>query len=287
MSSFPENVSTLHREVQRKFGRNLLRLQQYERLMKTLVAEQDIAGPVGDLHIVKTQLIESVSKKTLGQVVGDLTGNYLTSTLGKPSSEQNEEPPCDLTQPWGRMSFRIELTEDDYKRTQQKLANFVDLRNELVHHFLDNYDIWTESGCLAADVYLEECFKEIDAHYEELQNWAKHTVDARIHTATLMNTPEFEDFFIHGILPGKAGVYWAASTIVNLLRDAEAALAKEGWTSLQNAITFIGKLEPEHNPKRYGCSSWRNLLHDSEQFEVRKEQSAPGLPTVIWYRSRP
>lgn len=43
MSSIPENVATLHREVQRKFGRNLLRLQ-HEKLMKSFIAEQEVSG---------------------------------------------------------------------------------------------------------------------------------------------------------------------------------------------------------------------------------------------------
>lgn len=285
-SSIPENVITLHREVQRKFGRNLLRLQQYEKLMKSLVAEHDVAGPASELHNVKARQIESVSKKTLGQVVGDLTGNYLAPALAASDSESSDEPPGDLTEPWVRVSFRIEMSEDDFKLTQKKLAILVDLRNELAHHFLEKHDLWTEPGCLAADIYLDECFSQIDAHYEELRQWAKHTVDTRAYAASLMNAPEFDDFIIHGIMPGGAGVFWACSTIVNLLLDAEAALAKDGWTLLQSAIDYICKREPEHTPKKYGCSSWRQVLHESEQFEIRKETLTCGQQTYTWYRSR-
>lgn len=287
MPSLSENIATLHREVQRKLGRNLLRLQQYEKLIKSLVAEQEIAGPMDELHNVRARQIELVSKKTLGQVVGDLTENYMVPALATSGSEHNDEPPCDLTQPWVRMSFRIELAEDDLKRTQKKLADLVNLRNELVHHFLEKHDLWTEPGCLAADIYLDECFKQIDVHYEELQQWAKHTVDTRAYAASLMKTPEFSNFFIHGIMPGGAGVFWASSTIVNLLQDAESALAKDGWTLLQSAIDYISKHGSEHTPKRYGYSSWRHVLHESEQFEIRKEHTTPGLPTTTWYRSRP
>jgi hypothetical protein len=52
----------------------------------------------------------------------------------------------------------------------------------------------------------------------------------------------------------------------------------------------VCKMELSHvgdrTPTRYGCSSWRHLLHESEQFEVRREQATPGEPTLTWYRSR-
>lgn len=269
-SSLPENVNNLQREVQRKFGRNLLLLQQYEQLVKALVAEQSVAGNVNDLYNVKTSQYESISNKTLGQVVGDLVGNFIVPALSMSDCADNEEAPGDLTQPWIRTSIRIELSDDDFKRTQQKLADLVDLRNELVHHFLEKHDLRTGLGYLAADAYLDECFKQINAHYVELQQYGMHCGDSRAIMARYLNTSEFRDFFIHGIMPEKARVHWASSTVVNLLRDAEAALAKEGWTLLLNAIAYIGMREAEQTPKRYGCSSWRHVLHESNQFELRK-----------------
>lgn len=280
-------VISLQREVQRKFGRNLLVLQQYERLVKGLVAEQDVAGPINELHSIRARQIEAVSKKTLGQVVGDLTGNFITPTLGQSDTEPSDEPPVDPTQPWFRVIFRIAMAESDYLQTQQKLANLVDLRNDQVHHFLEKYDIWSEAGCLAADAYLDDCFKQIDTHFQELRGWAQHNLDSRERMGSLMRTQEFRDFLVHGIFPGGAGISWSSCTIVNLLRDAEAALAKDGWTFLKHAIDYIRTQNAEHTPKRYGCSSWRHVLHESGQFVIRKEQPDSGLPTETWYRSRP
>jgi hypothetical protein len=71
----PDHVLVLHREVQRKFGRNLLRLQQYEKLIKTIVAEHDIAGTSSELNSIRAAKHDAVATKTLGQVVGALVGN--------------------------------------------------------------------------------------------------------------------------------------------------------------------------------------------------------------------
>jgi hypothetical protein len=280
------DLQTIQREVQRKFGRNLLLLQQYERLMKWLVAEQDIAGPMGELERIKGKQIQAVSKKTLGQVVGDLTGNFIAPALPEGSSEQEAEHASEPNKPWIRISFRMEMQAEDFKETERKLAELVALRNDLAHHFLESYDIWTELGCQIASTYLDECFKKIEAHYEELRQMAQHSHETRKEMASFAQTPEFMDFFIHGIFPGGAGVAWSSCTIVNLLRDAEDKLVKDGWTFLQDAIDYVLKAEPEHIPAKYGCSSWRQVLHESAQFEVRKEKPKLGQSTPIWYRSK-
>lgn len=285
-SSLPDHVDALHREVQRKFGRNLLMLQQYESLVKAIVAEHNIAGSSSDLFDNRTAQHVAVATKTLGQVVEALVGNFITPTSNSSQPKDNEEPPDNLTTPWVRMTHRIELADEDFKRVSQRLEDLVELRNELVHHFLEKHDIGTELGCLAAGAYLDECFKLIESSHEEMAQFARHSSDSRALMANFMATPAFEDFFVHGILPERAGVNWATSTIVNLLQDAELALAQDGWTPLSKAIVYIREREPEHTPTRYGCSSWRHVLHESDLFDVRKERNG-GRPTETWYRSSP
>lgn len=286
VSNDQDALQTMQREVQRKFGRAVLILQQYERLVKSLVAEKDLAGPITELQRIKENQLKAVSKKTLGQVVGDLTGTVMTPALSEGASSNSEPHQVEPSLPWIRVSFRMEMQETDFKETERKMAGLVDLRNELVHHFLESHDIWSESGCQLALGYLEECNKQIDAHYEELRNWAKHIVEAREHSAALFRSPDIQDFFVHGIYPGGAGVHWPSCTIVNVLRDAEDAHAKDGWTFLQDAIDFARGVEPEHIPSRYGCSSWRQVLHESGQFELRREQGQPGEATLTWYRTK-
>lgn len=194
----PEHVEALHREVQRKFGRNLLRLQEYERLIKAIVAEHDIAGTSSDLFDNRAAQHDAVATKTLGQVVGSLVGNYIVPTSNSPSSSNTDEPPANLTKPWVRMTSRIEFSEENFRRIEQSLATLVALRNDLVHHFLDKYDIKSESGCLAADVYLDDCFKLIDSTHEEMMQWARHSADTRAAMASFINSAEFEGLFVHG-----------------------------------------------------------------------------------------
>ncbi|NMF86946.1 hypothetical protein GPA26_00480 [Aromatoleum petrolei] len=281
-----EQFVALQHVVQRKLGRCLIRLQQYEQLLKALVAEHDIGGPASGLMDVRAARVNALSKKTLGHVVGELTENVLTSDSAASDRVEGDDTPDDIKEIHIRTRFNIALPLERHTETLAGLRTLVDLRNELVHHFLERQDIWTESGCVAAHAYLDACYEQVDERYMELHAWAKSSVKARELMASFIQTSEFQDFLHHGILPGGAGVGWAWSTIVELLREAETNLGRDGWTSLRDAIEFIQTGHPEHTPRRYGCSSWRQVLHESQQFRVRKERSGPSVPTSIWYRSK-
>lgn len=280
-----EQFVALQHLVQRKLGRCLIRLQQYEGLLKGLVAEHDVSGPAHRLINIRDARMEALSKKTLGHIVGALTENLLTPDSTPADEDRGSDHSADADVSFFRTTFRVELSAARHEETVTALRALVDLRNELVHHFLEMHDIWSKSGCVAAQAYLDACYEQVDERYVELHTWAKASVEAHEYMANLMQTPEFMEFLQHDILPGGTGVEWACSTIVRLLREAEAKLARDGWTSLNDAITFLQKAHPEHTPRRYGCSSWRQALHESGQFQVRKEQAAPGSPTRVWFRS--
>ena len=73
----PDPTLEMQRDVQRKLGRCLIRLQQYEILLKALVAHADIAGPPTELQAVQDAQLACTQKKTLGTLVGMLTERHL------------------------------------------------------------------------------------------------------------------------------------------------------------------------------------------------------------------
>src|SRR3546814_10988678 len=71
-----DDIATPQREVQRLLGRCLIRIQQYERLLKAIVALQEISGPTQTLpHAIDARRAET-SDKTLGPLTGRLLGRY-------------------------------------------------------------------------------------------------------------------------------------------------------------------------------------------------------------------
>ena len=277
-------VPDLQRTVQRKLGRCMLQLQQYERLLKAMVAHSELRGPPERLQAIRDEKIACVHKKTLGTLMGMLTESTLK--LSEPSAESHETEVDNGEQSWFSFRYQRELSEEQYAETKAALKELVDLRNELVHHFLQRFDLWSVDGCIAAESYLDESYETIDGHYLTLRDWAKSMDEARQLMASFMQTPEYRDFVINGIGPDGT-VHWAGSGITNCLREAESKLAQAGWTPLFEAIHWIANTYPKQTPKRYGCGSWRHVIHASQQFEIRKQSQADNGPTVVWYRSRP
>lgn len=195
VSDEPATFQGLQQEVQGKFGRNLLRLQQIEQLTKRLLVEQEIAGPVDKLERIKAERKQEVTGKTLGQTVGELKGNFFALRVQEAQAESDAGSSTDCTSAWMRISFRMEMEEDHFRETERKLAGLVTLRNNLVHHFLDNHDIGTEHSCRIASAYLDDCFKEIEGRYAELCEFATNAQAARNQALALFQTPEILDFF--------------------------------------------------------------------------------------------
>lgn len=70
-TTLPSNlVPDLQRTVQRKLGRCMLQLQQYERLLKAMVAHSELSGPAERLQELRDEKVACVHKN-LGHLGGD------------------------------------------------------------------------------------------------------------------------------------------------------------------------------------------------------------------------
>lgn len=293
------SLAELHREVQLKLGGCLLRLQQYERLLKAMVANTDLAGEPAQLQTLRNARVASVRKTTLGGLVSLFTGGYLLAEdESAPTEEADEEPPGDKL--WFSFQQRMAMSAERLEAIAAELKELVDLRNELVHHLLERFDLSQLDGCEAALAYLEASRATIDGHYQTLRTWAEHMDNTRALAASFINSDSFKDLLIDGIAPD-GQVHWPISGIVRSLREAEQALAPSGsqahWVELNAAIAWIARQYPHQTPRRYGCSSWRQVLHESREFEVKKQPAMPPTAgagattdtitgTVVYYRSR-
>lgn len=277
----PDPTLEMQRDVQRKLGRCLIRLQQYEILLKALVAHADIAGPPTELQAVQDAQLACTQKKTLGTLVGMLTERHLTSA----DEDDGTEEPLGDGGIWFRFRFNLVLDANQHQATAAALKELVDLRNELVHHFLQRFNIWEPQGCIAADAYLDASYETIDGHYLTLRGWAQGMDEARAAMASFMRTAAFEDLLVNGIAPDGT-VDWPASGAVRCLREAETQFATEGWTLLNTATPWIRAQHPDQHPQRYGCGSWRQVIHESRQFEIRRTVNTEQGCGEVWYRSR-
>ncbi|MBK1613107.1 hypothetical protein CKO44_06420 [Rubrivivax gelatinosus] len=181
-------------DVQRWLGRCMLRLQQYERLMKMLLAPHELAGPVDTLEAQRAAKVEKVSDKTLGTLVKTLFESYAV-----PDGFERELLPEDKV-PNDRiamaMSYRITMTPERLAEVRAGIEALVLMRNELVHHFIERFDLWNDAGCAAALSHLESCYERIDRRHVELLGWVKSMDEARAHMAAFAQTEAFHDMMV-------------------------------------------------------------------------------------------
>jgi ABC-type histidine transport system ATPase subunit len=82
----------------------------------------------------------------------------------------------------------VQLDASQHQATTAALKELVDLRNELVHHFLQRFNIWEHQGCIDADAYLDASYETIDGHYLTLRRWVQGMEEARSYMAAFMKT---------------------------------------------------------------------------------------------------
>lgn len=277
----------LQREVQRNLGRCLIRIQQYELLLKEMLAKRAVSLQTGRKGLV---LEDSESNfKTLGQLAGELTDEYFQPTLTDAGTLPPEQSTDDEDQSPGsfHLSFSVSMDPEAHSKMVKELQELVDLRNDLVHHFLEGQDLLSEQGCIAADMYLQDCYSEIDQHLASLREWAKSSNESKRSMAAFLMSPEFQEFLLAGLKPSSSEREAALSKFVEVLRQAEGELAIDGWTPLSAAIEFAKGAAPDVTPKTHRFGSWRQVLSEASAFEVSRRPQAIGGARETWYRSRP
>lgn len=135
-------------EIHRKIGRNMLLLQEVEYLLKHLIANGKIAGPISEIMEIRQRQIESVKTKTLGQLVGQ----YVEDTH---RSKEITETPEDLEEPHFSISIKVECSSDAYENKKKTLEDIVKERNELIHHFLPRLYPDSIENWMKVDEYLD------------------------------------------------------------------------------------------------------------------------------------
>jgi hypothetical protein len=279
-------AADLQREVQRLLGRCLLRFQQYERLLKAVLATQEISGTIDTAPARQAERVEDLRTLTLGTLVKEFLGTYVTREGEDAAEPRNlEQEALDSGKVVFRYRMTMQMSDERIAETKDALRELVALRNELVHHLIERFDVWTVVGCVAAKEHLAQSYSLIDARFEELRGWAETADNARAMSASFMQFEVYQDLVINGVA-SDGSVEWGAAGIVRVLREALSALQVDGWASLDAAVTSISQHHPEQTPAKYRCGSWGHVLSESGVFQLQYRQEEDGRK-MGWYRLRP
>lgn len=181
-------IQVHQREVQRLLGRALLRFQHLEGLLKKLVVVRFVsAGPQQIADGFKKRLDE-VMASPLGWLKEELFEKYV-----RPEGVQPDESELDKAVAKGHMAFqnRLSIPQAEHKRLKESLSLVHSRRNQVVHHFLDQFDLQSVKCCQGAQDFLEETHRLLDLHQEEFLEFAKSVSHIHGAIASFMQTPEF------------------------------------------------------------------------------------------------
>ena len=260
----------------------MLRVQQYEKLLKATLALHELAGPVDTLEAQRTSRAEKLADKSLGTLVKTLFETYVVPEGSERDLLPDDKTPADKISM--AFSSRLSMTPERWSETKAAIEDMVLMRNELVHHLIDKFDLWTDEGCASAIAHLEESYKRIDQRYAELVQWAKSADEARGMAAQFAQTPVFQDMLLNGIAPD-GSFEWPHTGIVRVLREASRLLSGGGWARLDDARAWIAEVHPEQTPEKYRRRSWPQVLTESRAFDLQYRTNGDGHKEA-WFRLR-
>lgn len=296
-------------EVQRLLGKCLLRLQQLERDYKTLYVHFSLSASIGqDVGKLHAERRQQVAKLTLGQTTDKLLKAFMTKENEDCTDHAEPEDPQSLAIAY---RHRISMPPEQRDRTLAEIDELIEMRNQLVHQFIAQYDLWSVEGCLEAKPYLQACYDRIAAQHDQLRDWLKNMAATQDMFRQFIESETFQAFFIEGTPPKNQELTfirnelpmtltltasftmpddsqdWASSRIVHKLREATYHHAEpDGWTSLETARFWLAQHAPDETPTKYGCQSWKQLVHESGQFELQHRRNEQGAGSR-WFKIRP
>ena len=217
----PEVLQTVKDDVHRKIGRNMLMLQQIEQILKCLIAYGRFSRTETTLENNIKKQVTSVSKKTMGQLVGDFLEN--THTEYDDSAETIDHKEIHMS-----FNFRIETDEVYFeKRKIKELAAIVNERSELIHHLLPTYNLQDPSGYLELENYLDEQHGKLTKETQHFQAILRSLDNSRKVLSEYLKSDEWWDEFRLSEIRHCRLVIWLGQIAQKAARD-------DGWTLLNH-----------------------------------------------------
>lgn len=232
-------------DVQLKLGDFMLCVQRYEMQLKALLIGNTNSGTLETALDNQRHRKNLYAAKPMGFLFDELNRSYLREirSIHKDSnlSESGNE----------NISFKtshfFELPPEQLTQTRNRLEEFRNLRNRIVHHLLEDYDLAIDEKCNQAMLLLDEGLEAARCCYEELLQWTDTMLEAKNRLEAFVQGPHF-GALLHGIMPDGT-VDWPNSTAVHLLKSQENVSSAGEMTRLDLAIAKIRICHPDQRPQ--------------------------------------
>ena len=177
---FPPEVEAARARVFQLIGRNVLRFQRIELVLKSLVAGSQISITAGEVPTAHERRIQATNKKSMGLVAGQLFEEVLSN-----------QPPADDDVPVSReeakagnkahigFSWKIHIPMEEHLHWKTRLQKLIEERNELIHTSLLRLNLETLEGCQQGLASLEEQATCVLAEIERLKPLHEGAVESK------------------------------------------------------------------------------------------------------------
>jgi hypothetical protein len=280
-------IDVLRTRMQQKLGHCMMLLQEYERQLKLMLVRMSTEGSATALQADQSRRSSLSHKKTLGQLLKVFTADYLVSEAKEAQASEGHTSANRVSpdESFVSLSFRFVLPSARHAGIKEGLAGMIRMRNDLVHHLLERFDLSRVDGCAAACDHLDACHDEVERQLRALQDWADRTTQLAGLMSAVLNSQSFETILMHGI----ENAHCEASVlegVVSRMKWIEAEYQENGWTCLESATKHMNRVSPDETPRKYGCRTWRQVLARSGHFELRVDKGDNINRGRTWYRSR-
>lgn len=136
--------------VHQKIGRNLLRIQHLERMLKFLTAINGFEAPVNSFQKEFATRLKKVERMPMGQLVETVAKAVFTAAHTQAMGSTNTQ------QVTIRFAFGLEDAGHLLKEWRKQHREVVRERNRLVHRFIYDCDLRTIEGCEASAMILDQ-----------------------------------------------------------------------------------------------------------------------------------
>ncbi|MCV3289303.1 MULTISPECIES: helix-hairpin-helix domain-containing protein [Aeromonas] len=215
------DLNELKEQIALEYGRCLLQLQQFELMLKATLPTLKVSGFSDELAGNVERYRQELGFKTMGQLVGQWNQR---TTL-----EDEQEIDDDALN--GRAYFRFSFGLEDGEWMNERLKQLVELRNELVHHFLSRFELTSEVSCQEAISYLAMAANTIKDNRETLHSLLATAEKAKSELFEFMSSPQGEHFLLSGVLPGEPADNWENTTIIQQPKFEERSRSSPCLTS--------------------------------------------------------
>ena len=176
------------RQVQRWMGRCMISLQQSERMLKALLVDSQIsmrmpAAAIGPPHITRAYEQGKVANMTLGGLVGLFCSEVMVAEAREETEVVSEEFPNQLA---FDTHFSISVDQAEHVKLIASMREMVQLRNDLVHHLIERFNLTCLEGCADALAFLQSAYERAENFRKQLNQFGEQMLVSRQHIQELL-----------------------------------------------------------------------------------------------------